>query len=217
MLSGKIPSALATCVRLEHLSIRGNTFQGNIPASWSSLRGIQTLDVSSNNLSGTIPSFLGTFALQNVNLSFNNFEEEVPREEVFKNASAVFVNGNLKLCGGIPELKLPDCSFHRTIKKRASVNYKLVIPVVIGVLGLITLVLCLLIFLLKKRRRRRPSESRRRFTRVSYQDLNNIRVLLCQFNRYWCFVTVYREIFYGEMLKHEHHGASKSFIAECDA
>jgi hypothetical protein len=71
-----------------------NFFQGSIPSSFSSLRGIQFLDLSCNNLSGQLPNFLVTIPFISLNLSYNNFEGEVPRKGVFTNESAVSVVGN---------------------------------------------------------------------------------------------------------------------------
>ncbi|CAN1295332.1 Probable LRR receptor-like serine/threonine-protein kinase At3g47570 [Linum perenne] len=58
MLSGSIPSSLGSCIKLYTLYLDNNHLQGIIPSSFSSLRGIQELDLSSNNLSGQIPKFL---------------------------------------------------------------------------------------------------------------------------------------------------------------
>ncbi|KAL4295414.1 hypothetical protein GQ457_12G031730 [Hibiscus cannabinus] len=101
---------LGGCVSLERLFLEGNLFEGSIPSSLSSLRGLEALDLSDNNLSGGIPEFLVNFrGLKYLNLSFNDFEGVLPSEGVFKNASAMFVDGNDKLCGGIPE---SDLGFH---------------------------------------------------------------------------------------------------------
>ncbi|TYH74847.1 hypothetical protein ES332_D05G431800v1 [Gossypium tomentosum] len=106
-LSGWLPNSLGKCASLEYLYLDGNLFGGSIPSSLSSLRGLVELDVSGNNLSGGIPEFLVTFGeLKYLNLSFNDFEGVIPSEGVFKNASATFVEGNNKLCGGNPELHL---------------------------------------------------------------------------------------------------------------
>ncbi|KAI3868642.1 hypothetical protein MKX03_013152 [Papaver bracteatum] len=43
-------------------------------------------------------------------MSYNNLEGVVPKDGVFKNISAFSVKGNTRLCGGIPDLKLPNCS-----------------------------------------------------------------------------------------------------------
>ncbi|ESR50794.1 hypothetical protein CICLE_v10033951mg, partial [Citrus x clementina] len=60
-LSGEIPSSLGSCIRLEQLVMNGNFFRGNIPSSFSSLRGIEKLDLSRNNLSGRIPKYFENF------------------------------------------------------------------------------------------------------------------------------------------------------------
>ncbi|XP_028102996.1 putative receptor-like protein kinase At3g47110 [Camellia sinensis] len=107
MLYGEIPDTLGSCVLLEILSMEGNLFQGTIPSTLDFLRGIQLLDLSRNNLSGRIPECIENFKfLQILNLSNNDFEGAVPIKGIFTNASAISVEGNSKLCGGIPELQL---------------------------------------------------------------------------------------------------------------
>ncbi|CAK9155215.1 unnamed protein product [Ilex paraguariensis] len=109
-LSGEIPGTIGDCSSLEYLNMQGNLFEGTIPLTLASLKGIQHLDLSGNNMSGEIPKDLGSLRfLQYLNLSFNELEGEVPTKGVFKNASAISVVGNTKLCGGILELNLPPC------------------------------------------------------------------------------------------------------------
>ncbi|KAL2555417.1 putative LRR receptor-like serine/threonine-protein kinase [Forsythia ovata] len=116
MLSGEIPNAIGSCERLEVLNMEGNLFRGVIPKSLNSLRGIQFLDLSNNNLSGEIPDYFGGFKLQYLNLSHNDFSGKLTEAGIFKNASAIAVSGNSKLCGGIPELHLPTCKSKRRRK-----------------------------------------------------------------------------------------------------
>ncbi|KAL7215797.1 hypothetical protein ACSBR1_027862 [Camellia fascicularis] len=102
MLSGKIPSTLGSCVKLRILYIQSNNFGGTLPSSLSNLRGIEELDLSHNNFSGKIPDYLEDFVfLQKLDLSFNDFEGAVPEIGIFKNATAISIRGNNKLCGGI--------------------------------------------------------------------------------------------------------------------
>ncbi|CAM8958319.1 unnamed protein product [Rhodiola kirilowii] len=109
--SGEIPIELGKCLLLEELYMRGNMFTGRIPLSLSSLKGVQIVDFSRNNLSGSIPfQFQDLYHLQIFNVSFNQLEGDVPRNGVFSNLSAVSLQGNKKLCGGIPALLLPKCS-----------------------------------------------------------------------------------------------------------
>ena len=109
-LYGKIPQTIRDYESLEYLYLQGNSFDQNIPSSLASLKGLVDLDLSLNNLSGKLPKDLQELSfLQYLNISFNNLEGEVPTEGVFQNVSAVSMTGNRKLCGGIPNLRLPPC------------------------------------------------------------------------------------------------------------
>ncbi|GKC38401.1 receptor kinase-like protein Xa21 [Tanacetum coccineum] len=109
-LSGELPSGLGSCSSLQNLNVSHNFFSGSLPTSLGSLRGLENLDVSSNNFTGAIPSYLEEIPLGSLNISFNDFDGEVPREGVFSNASAVSIVGrNSRLCGGVPEIRLPKC------------------------------------------------------------------------------------------------------------
>ncbi|KAL4291681.1 hypothetical protein GQ457_14G021120 [Hibiscus cannabinus] len=62
------------------------------------------------------------------NLPFNDFEGMIPSEGIFKNGSATIVEGNNKLCGGIP--CLDDNTESRTkpkpkSKPKGSLNYQI--------------------------------------------------------------------------------------------
>ncbi|KAI6707343.1 hypothetical protein NL676_010305 [Syzygium grande] len=111
-ISGEIPTTLGNCLGFEELYMQVNHFRGSIP-QFKGLKGIRFLDLSNNNLSGQIPEFLVNLSssLQFLNLSFNNLEGEVPVRGIFGNTSTFKVDGNQELCGGIPELHLPSCSF----------------------------------------------------------------------------------------------------------
>ncbi|KAK9749466.1 hypothetical protein RND81_02G127900 [Saponaria officinalis] len=97
----------------------GNSFHGNIPSSFASLANLQEINFSQNNLSGSIPAFFSRFPrLYYLDLSHNNFEGRVPTNSVFGNASAVFVAGNSRLCGGIQQLHLPKCSENESRERK---------------------------------------------------------------------------------------------------
>ncbi|XP_059668732.1 probable LRR receptor-like serine/threonine-protein kinase At3g47570 [Cornus florida] len=120
MLAGEIPRTIGSCESLEYLNIDSNFFQGSIPTSLSNLKAIQELDLSRNNFTGKIPEYFKSFQLlQYLNLSYNDFDGMVPIKGVFRNASAISIMGNSKLCGGIPELQLPRCNLMDP-KKRGS-------------------------------------------------------------------------------------------------
>ncbi|TYH51528.1 hypothetical protein ES332_D10G282100v1 [Gossypium tomentosum] len=133
ILSGPIPGEVIGLQSLSiSLDLSSNYLTGSIPASLSLLRGLEALDVSDNNLSGGVPEFLVSFgALKYLNLSFNKFNGVIPSEGVFKNASATFVEGNNKLCGGIPELHLSRCN----TKTSSNTYVKVTIAIVVVILG----------------------------------------------------------------------------------
>ena len=98
------------------------------------LKGLQFLDVSRNHLSGSTPKGLEKLPfLKKLNLLFNDIEGEVPTGGVFKNASAISVNGNTKLYGGVPQLQLPLCPV-KVMKPRKSLSFKLIIAIVVVIL-----------------------------------------------------------------------------------
>ncbi|XP_075644171.1 uncharacterized protein LOC142615320 isoform X1 [Castanea sativa] len=228
MLFGKIPTSLGSCAILEYLIMRGNLFQGVIPSSLESLRGLQVLDLSNNNLSGNIPRFLERFdILQLLNLSYNHFEGEVPTKGVFKNSSATLIMGNSKLCGGMPKLKLSECKYNKSKKRKLSLSLKLIIAILSGLLGVTLVVSFLLFFFLKRKGRENTSNnSRNVLLNVSYQSLLKATNAFSSTNLIGVgsFGSVYRGVLDQDrgtiaikVLNLLRHGASKSFIAECEA
>ncbi|CAL5322662.1 unnamed protein product [Camellia sinensis] len=228
MLYGEIPDTLGSCVLLEILSMEGNLFQGTIPSTLDSLRGMQLLDLSRNNLSGRIPEYLENFKfLETLNLSNNDFEGAVPIKGIFTNASAISVEGNSKLCGGIPELQLSACNSIQSKKWRLTLNSKLAISICSGLLGLSFFLFILYICWYRKTKKDLPSVSlRKSLLRVSYQTLFNATGGFSVENLIGVgsFGSVYRGILeYGativavKVLNLQRHGASKSFMAECKA
>jgi hypothetical protein len=193
-----------------------------------SLRGLQHLDLSNNNLSGQIPKFLEVFVfLQILNLSYNNFEDEVPTDGVFKNTSATLIMGNGKLCGGMPKFQLPKCKYEKSKKRKFTNTLKLIISIFFGLLG-VTLVLSLLLFcsLRKKREENTSSDSGNLFLNISYQSLLNATDRFSSTNLIGVgsFGFVYkgildqgRQMVAVMVLNLSCHGASKSFIVECEA
>ncbi|CAN1838498.1 Probable LRR receptor-like serine/threonine-protein kinase At3g47570 [Linum perenne] len=231
MLSGSIPTSLGSCISLQGLYLQGNRLQGIIPSSFSSLRGLQELDLSSNNLSGQIPKFLESMDISSLlNLSYNNFDGEVPTQGAFKNNSIISVIGNSKLCGGISALKLPPCSFTRHTKKTLSLKWKIVISTISSLLFLTFIGSCCFILLIKQRRRRdKSSTDDPKMLQLSYQRLFKATDGFSSENQIGVgsFGSVYKGVLneIGEasidiavkVFNLQRRGASKSFMAECEA
>ncbi|PRQ57151.1 putative protein kinase RLK-Pelle-LRR-XII-1 family [Rosa chinensis] len=229
-LIGGIPDSIGGCLSLEFLYLQGNHFQGIIPSSLASLRGLQYLDLSRNNLSGHIPKDLQRLLfLIYLNLSFNNLEGEVPKERVFRNTSAISLDGNIKLCGGVSKLQLPACPI-KVPKQRKLHGFKLkfTFSLVAGCSLLFAVIFA--IYWRKKTQKKKPLStvsSINFLSKVSYQKLHKATGGFSPSNQIGSggFGSVYKGIINQEennvvaikVLNLQQKGASKSFMAECNA
>ncbi|XP_035545194.1 MDIS1-interacting receptor like kinase 2-like [Juglans regia] len=77
---GAIPKELGKLTSLEKLWLNGNHLSGAIPVEFESLTNLEFLDISSNKLFRSLPRNLGIgfSKLNYLNLSHNNFSEELP-------------------------------------------------------------------------------------------------------------------------------------------
>ncbi|KAM7466651.1 hypothetical protein LguiB_014213 [Lonicera macranthoides] len=226
-LSGELPTELGSCSSLVDLTLGGNFFQGSIPLSLKSLRGLENLDLSNNNLSGAVPVFLANFPLKSLNLSFNDFEGELPTEGVFRNTSAISILGNGRLCGGISGLRLPRC--RNTTSNRRILSHLQIIIIAVGCSILSVSMVSLFIFCWTKNKRRLPSSQsfvKESLLKVSYGDLFKATNGFSSTNiiGMGSYGSVYKGTFdQSEMvaavkvLNLQRYGASKSFTAECKA
>ncbi|KAF8028315.1 hypothetical protein BT93_E1047 [Corymbia citriodora subsp. variegata] len=229
MFGDEIPSTLGDCNALVVLIMKDNHFQGSIPQSISSLRSIEKLDLSNNNLSGEIPKFLETFHfLEILNLSCNNFEGMLPIEGVFKNASAIFIAGNIKLCGGILEFRLPRCISRHSKSKGVVHKLKLLLSITFGLLGVVLVLVFVYVCWQKKKK---PKESTSNSIADTWQKLSYGTLLKAtdgfsstSLIGVGSFGSVYRGILQEngtniavKVLNLMRHGALNSFNAECEA
>ncbi|KAL6123580.1 hypothetical protein ACLB2K_076101 [Fragaria x ananassa] len=230
-LTGEIPETVEECQSLEFLHLQDNLFQGRIPSSLTSLKGLQYVDLSKNNLSSQIPKNLQRLPfLIYLNLSFNNLEGEVPKEGVFRNISAISLDGNTKLCGGVSALRLPACPINVLKKKKKFNGLKLyfTISLVVGFFLLFAIISAL--YWRRKPQKKKPvSEvaSINFLPNVSYQTLHQATCGFSPSNQIGSggFGSVYKGILDQEensvvaikVLNLQQKGASKSFMAECNA
>ncbi|KAK4740951.1 hypothetical protein SAY87_024539 [Trapa incisa] len=226
--SGEIPSTLGGCTSLEYLYMQDNMLGGSIPSSLSSFKGIRQLNLSNNRLSGQIPKFLEELPLESLDLSFNEFDGVLPEGGVFKNASAVSVVGNQKLCGGLPQFHLPKCNAGRTRKRGSTDRVRIIVASVLGLLGVALALSLVYIFWFRKKRDAMAisNHSQNDLWKVSYQSLLKATGSFSSTNLVGegSFGSVFRGVFDWDpspvaikVLNLNQHGASKSFIAECNA
>ncbi|CAK9164221.1 unnamed protein product [Ilex paraguariensis] len=226
-LSGEIPSKLGLCLCLLLLGMQGNFFQGTIPNLDQT--GSHDLDLSSNYLYGQIPPYLANFSsLLYLNLSYNRLEGEVPIGGVFKNASAVEIVGINNLCGGIQELHLHPCHGPKPAKKRKHVGLNLILVIVIVSSCLALLLPLLLLFSrgkLKKKLYSTPSFGIF-YQTITYKGLLDSTGGFSSGNIVGLgnFGAVYKGTLGPgattvavKVLNLQQEGASKSFMAECQA
>ncbi|CAA2998848.1 probable LRR receptor-like serine threonine-kinase At3g47570 [Olea europaea subsp. europaea] len=229
-LQGFIPNFLSSCASLQWLHLEANSLDGEIPRQLNELRGLQDLDLSRNKLSGPIPRFLSELLLVNLNLSFNRLQGEVPMLGVFQNRTAVSVDGNNELCGGIADLKLPPCSSQNSKKKYVPTVLKVLIPMVAALVICFTLSVYFCLFVCRRRRRSRDTLSSMpsfegQFLRLSYADLLKATNGFSEANLIGAgrHGSVYKGILDDgqtlvavKVLSLHVKGASKSFISECN-
>ncbi|KAL5703649.1 non-specific serine/threonine protein kinase [Ranunculus cassubicifolius] len=234
-LSGEIPITFGSCLKLEELDIGRNSFDGPIPLSLKSLRGIQTIDFSHNNLTGKIPEFLmNVSSLQSLDLSYNDFDGKVPEKGIFKNASAISVRGNKKLCGGIKKLHLRVCNEDKVQRSGQSHSRRIIIIIAFSVLSFIVAAICCSGYCLRKFRKTNAASD----ATVNSSALDQWRLgasYLEIFNSTNGFSTecligsgsfgsVYKGVLSDQetfvaikLLNLQQKGAANSFLAECEA
>ncbi|CAM0150307.1 unnamed protein product [Urochloa decumbens] len=233
-LSGSIPDAISNCQSLIDLRLDINSFNGEIPQELGLMDGLKGLYLSHNNLSGGIPgSFENMTSLVMLDLSFNNLDGKVPLRGVFRNVTGFLFDGNLGLCGGIPELHLPPCLPHSMEHRKRKILR--ICKVILPIAGILLCFSLVLIFIsLKRKQKSQPTtlaESHlidEKYPRVSYAELvqgtngfdtNNLigrgrygSVYKCSLPLKNTMTTVAVKVF-----DLQQSGSSKTFISECEA
>jgi hypothetical protein len=168
-LEGEIPYTLSECRQLNVLQMDSNFITGNI-SPLRSLTSLNMINLSHNMLSGIIPAELGGMSsLTQLDLSYNDLQGKIPMDGVFRNASAVSLVGNWRLCGGLSDLHMPPCPV--ALKEKAAQYY--IIRVLISIFAFMSLLMLVCFVLTKKRTAQQSSISPLgdQFPIVSYNDL----------------------------------------------
>jgi Leucine rich repeat/Leucine Rich Repeat len=231
-LFGEIPSTIDGCQILQELYLDTNLFHGTIPSTLSNMKGLRVLDVSNNFFSGEVPEFISTMNLQYLNISFNNFEGELPIEGIFKNVSGLDVRGNPKICGGVPELHLPRCTSQSLTKNHHLHGNIVLISSIVGSFICLAIVIWLLVTCYSRKRPHNIQKSAERALKhelkfISYNDLLRATENFSLKNLIGrgTFGTVYKAVmsfdnvttFAVKVLNLDRHGAFRSFFSECEA
>ncbi|VAI52346.1 unnamed protein product [Triticum turgidum subsp. durum] len=227
-LSGDIPETLGDCESLEDIELDSNIFGGSIPSSLDHITSLKFLNCSSNNLTGSIPLSLGNLQhLEKLDLSFNYLHGEVPAKGIFKNATAIRIEGNKGLCGGASELHMQACVV--TPSNSTINNESLVLKVVIPITSIVLLAMVMFGILIWRGKHKSKSISQplfgTKFPKVSFSDLARATqgFSTCNLIGGGRYSSVYR----GKLVEDEievavkvfnleTRGAHKSFIAECN-
>nr|TKV99571.1 hypothetical protein SEVIR_8G052500v2 [Setaria viridis] len=246
--TGELPKWLGTLKGLQIMGLSRNNFTGFIPSSLSNLTinlsfltltnleifGIPTIiqiDLSSNNLDGQLPREvvpLGSLhLLEQLDLSFNHLQGEVPTQGIFRNVTALRIDGNQELCGGALELHLLACPVIpvRSRKKKHSIVPKVAIP--LASIVLLVIVISVMVFWKGKQKANFLSmpSFHSKFPKVSYSDLARATEGFSGSNligkgRYSC-------VYQGKLFQDRtvvavkvfslETGAQKSFVTECNS
>lgn len=160
-----------------------------------------------------------------LDLSYNNFQGEVPTSGVFANSTVISLYDNPGLCGGATDLHLPSCHVNKRV---GVVNY--LIKILIPIFGFLSLVLLVYFLLFERKTSRRAYMSEQsfgeHFEKVTYNDLAQATREFSESNLIGrgSYGSVYRgrlkeskmevavKVFNLEM-----RGAERSFLSECEA
>ncbi|PRQ35105.1 putative protein kinase RLK-Pelle-LRR-XII-1 family [Rosa chinensis] len=247
-LSGHIPKDLQRLLFLLYLNLSSNNldveqiavqFQEQLDrAKGGNRKGTSRREMGLRSPIGTHFSFPERESRQKANSSLchdfiiptaSNLEGEVPKEGIFRNTSAISLNGNTKLCGGVSELHLPACPI-KVAKQRKLHGFKLKFTISLVTGCSLLFVVILTLYWRRKFQKKKPLSvvpSINFLSKVSFQTLHQATGGFSPSNQIGSggFGSVYKGILDQQennvvaikVLNLEQKGASKCFVAECNA
>uniref|UniRef100_A0ACD5YD89 Uncharacterized protein n=1 Tax=Avena sativa TaxID=4498 RepID=A0ACD5YD89_AVESA len=225
-LSGHIPLSLGQCVQLSSLVLRSNMLNGSIPLSLSDLKSISEIDLSQNHLRGEIPEFFANMGyLQQLDLSMNYFDGPIPTGGIFRNHSAVILDGNSGLCASATTslFQFPVCTTMSAVERKtnAILMVKVIPPVAIVLLSFIFF----MVTLLKRSQAQAGPYYNETMKKVSYGDITKATNWFSPINKISSSRT--GSIYIGrfefdtdlvaiKLFHLDENGARNSFLTECE-
>jgi hypothetical protein len=174
-----------------------------------------------------LPNYLNDLKLLNkIDLSYNNFQGEIPKASIFNNATVVSLDGNPGLCGGTMDLHMPSC--HIVSRRARIVSY--LVKILIPIFGFMSLMLIVYFLVLENNTSRRAALSHlsfgEHFENVTYNDLEQATKDFSESNLIGR--GSYGLVYSGKLKESktevaikvfdlEMQGAERSFLAECEA
>ncbi|KAM6577764.1 hypothetical protein CsatB_029601 [Cannabis sativa] len=155
-ISGVIPSSISGCVALEYMNFSNNMLQGPIPESMKEIKNLGVVDMNHNQLNGTIPAWIGNEqVIKTLDLSYNRLSGEVPKYGSFNNYTRSSFVGNVGLCGGSTQMKLPPCKVqHQTRQIKKRVIFVVILSVTLSLLFLLVAFISWYVFFKKSYRKK---------------------------------------------------------------
>ncbi|PRQ22238.1 putative protein kinase RLK-Pelle-LRR-XII-1 family [Rosa chinensis] len=224
-LSGRIPSSLGNLTQLFELRLSENELEESIPPKIGNCKNLQLMDISHNKLSGDIPSQvigLSSFSIL-LNLSQNSLTGILPVEVgKLKNINTLDIS-DINLTRGIPEI-IGGCLSLEFLDLQGN-HFPRIIPS-----SLATLRVVLALYWRRKTQKTKPLiavSSINFLPKVSCQTLHHATGGFSSSNQIGSggFGSVYKRILNQEesnvvaikVLNLQQKGASKSFVAKCNA
>ncbi|PHT49875.1 hypothetical protein CQW23_09622 [Capsicum baccatum] len=153
---------------LVYLRLSNNNLSGEIPSSFKILTSLTELYVDNNYLQGAIPPSLSSLTSPEFIDLFT--------QQICENKSRFSITGNNKLCGSIPEFKLPKCPKNDPSSGKSSRMMILIIALVVGgIVGIIAM--AILHWRYNRKRKQRVADNQGStvmdavIPRVTYQGL----------------------------------------------